>query len=80
MKMDKSQVRGCEILLVDTSDIVHLGLGECSNMTNQCIVDIVYRCVKLRNIEIGGCGQVTDAGILALSQNEDVQPGCCHLS
>ena len=40
MKMDKSLVRGCDILLVDTSDIVHLGLGGCSNMTDQCIVNV----------------------------------------
>ena len=60
MTMDKSLVRGCDILLVDTSDIVHLGLGGCSNMTDQCIVDIVHRCLKLRSIDIGGCGRVTD--------------------
>ena len=35
MNMDVSRVRGCDILLVDTSDIVHLGLGHCFNMTDQ---------------------------------------------
>ena len=34
MKMDNSLVRGCDILLVDTSDIVHLGLVGCINMTD----------------------------------------------
>ena len=34
MKMDNSLVRGCDILLVDTSDIVHLGLEGCSNITD----------------------------------------------
>ena len=66
MKMDKSLVRGRDILLVDTSDIVHLGLEGCSNITDQCIVDITYRCRKLRTIDTGGCGQVTDAGVIAL--------------
>ena len=66
MKMDNSLVRGCDILLVDTGDIVHLGLERCYNMTDQCVVDIVYRCVKLRSIDIGGCGQVTDGGVRAL--------------
>ena len=66
IKMDNSLVRGCDILLVDTSDIVHLGLIGCFNMTDQCIVDVVYRCVKLRSIDIGSCGQVTDAGVIAL--------------
>ena len=66
MKMDNSLVRGCDILLVDTRDIVHLGLRGCSNMTDQCIADVVYRCRKLRSIDIGSCGQVTDAGVRAL--------------
>ena len=66
MKMDNSLVRGCDILLVDTSDIVHLGLRGCSNMTDQCIVDVVNRCHKLQSIDIGSCGQVTDAGVIAL--------------
>ena len=34
MNMDISRVRGCDILLVDTSDIVHLGLEGCSNITD----------------------------------------------
>ena len=66
MKMDNSLVRGCDILLVDTSDIMHLGLRGCSNMTDQCMVDVAYRCDKLRSIDIGGCCQVTDAGVRAL--------------
>ena len=66
MKMDSSPVRGCDILLVDTSDIVHLGLRGCSSMTDQCILDVVYCCHKLRSIDIGSCGQVTDTGVIAL--------------
>ena len=82
MKMDKSLVRGCDILLVDTSDIVHIGLGGCHHMTDQCVVDIVNRCVKLRSIDIGGCGQVTDAGMIALGhgcgQLRSIDLTCCH--
>ena len=81
MKMDNSLVRGCDILLVDTSDIVHLGLRECSNMTDQCIVDVVYCCHKLRSIDIGSCGQVTDAGVMALGagygQLQSIDLTCC---
>ena len=66
MKMDNSLVRGCDILMVDTSDLLHLGLKGCCNMTDQCIVDIVHRCHKLRSIDIGGCDKVTDAGVIAL--------------
>ena len=66
MKMDHSLVRGCDILLVDMSDIVHLGLKRCYNMSDQCIVDVAHRCLKLRSIDIGGCDKVTDAGVIAL--------------
>ena len=66
MKMDNSLVRGCDILPVDTSDIVQPGLEGCNNMTDQCIVDVVYRCLKLRSVDLGGCSQVTDAGVRAL--------------
>ena len=66
MRMDSSLVRGCDILLVGTSDLLHLGLRGCHNMTDQCIADIVHRCHKLRNIDIGGCGKVTDVGVIAL--------------
>ena len=52
MMMDNSLVRGCDILLVDISDIVHLGLRGCCNMTDQCIVDVAYRCVKLRSCRL----------------------------
>ena len=73
INVDNSLVRGCDILLVDTSDIVHLGLRGCSNMTDQCIVDVVNCCHKLRSIDIGSCGRVTDAGVIALGA------GCGHL-
>ena len=52
MEMDNSLARGCDILLVDTSDIVHLGLRGCHNMTNQCIVDVVNRCLELQSIDL----------------------------
>ena len=82
MKMDSSLVRGCDILLVDTSDIVHLGLVGCINMTDQCMVDIVYRCVKLRSIDISGCDQVTDAGVRAFGagygQLQSIDLTCCE--
>ena len=66
MNIDYSPVRGCDILRVDTSDIVHLGLGGSYNITDQCIVDVVCCFLKLRSINLRGCGQVTDAGVTAL--------------
>ena len=67
MKIDISRVRGCNILLVDTSDLVLIGLQDCINITNQCIVDVINRRLKPRSIYLSGCGNVTDAGVSALS-------------
>ena len=55
------RVRGCDILLLETSDLVYLGLRGCSNITDQCVMDIVKRCRKLLVIELGDCREVTDA-------------------
>ena len=41
MKMDTSRVRVCDILLVDTSDLVALELRYCHNTTNQCVMDVI---------------------------------------
>ena len=34
MKIDTSRVRGCNILLVDTSDLVLIGLQDCIGLTD----------------------------------------------
>ena len=65
MTIDSSLVRGSDILLVDTSDIDHLGLRRCHNVTDQCMLDIVNYCHKLQSIYIGS-EKVTDAGVIAL--------------
>ena len=44
IKTNYSLVRGSDILLVDTGDIVYLGLKRCHNITDQCIVDVVCCC------------------------------------
>ena len=66
MKIDISRARGCNILVVDTSDLVHIGLQDCIKITDQCIVDVINLCPKLRSINLSGCGNVTDAGVSAL--------------
>ena len=66
MKMDTSRVRVCDILLVETSDILALGLRDCCNTTDQCVMDVINRCPKLRSIDLGGCNKVTDAGVIGL--------------
>ena len=66
LQMNDSRVRGCDILLLETSDLVFLGLKGCSNITDQCVMDIVKRCRKLLVIEVGDCRKVTDVGVTAL--------------
>ena len=66
MKIDISRVRGCNILLVDTNDLVLIGLQDCINITDQCVVEVINRCPKLRSINLSGCGKLTDAAVSAL--------------
>ena len=44
MKVDGWRVRGCDLLLLETIDLVHLGLDSCLNITDQCLLNIVHRC------------------------------------
>ena len=82
MKIGGSRVNGCDILRVDTRDLVHLGLRGSSNIMDQCIMDVVNRCLQLRSIDIGGCGRVTDAGVSALGtgcgQLRSIDLAYCH--
>ena len=63
---DASRVRGCDLLLLETDDIIHLGLKGCCNLTDQCIMDMVNRCVELTSINLAGCNLVTDVGVSSL--------------
>ena len=55
-----------DILLLETSNVIALGLGGCFNIRDRYIKDIVSRCPKLKSIDLGGCDKVTDAGVSAL--------------
>ena len=59
MEMDTSRVLVCDILQVETSDLVSLGLRKCCNITYQCLPDVINRCPHLRSINLGGCRLVT---------------------
>ena len=63
MKINISRVRGCNILVVDTSDLMHIGLQDCINITEQCIVDVIKRCPKLRSITLSGDDTVSSPNI-----------------
>ena len=57
------QVPGCDLSLLETVDLLHVVLDGCSGVTDQCILTIARVCRKLNSIDIGCCGNVTDAGI-----------------
>ena len=67
MKVDGWRVRGCDLLLLETIDLVHLGLDGCLNITDQCILNIVHRCRKLNSLDVRGCKSLTDVGISGLA-------------
>ena len=81
IKMAISRVRVCDILQVDTSDVVTLGLRKCYNTTDECIMDVTNRCPKLSSIDLGGCQLVTDAGVSAFvagcGQLQSINISCC---
>ena len=69
MKVDVSRVSGCDILLLETMDLVHLDLRGCCNVTDEGVMNIAKRCRKLEGIVFGDCRNPTfgDAGVTALS-------------
>jgi Leucine Rich repeat len=69
IKIDTSRVEGRDVLLLETSNVVDLGLRGCCNIRDRCVMDIVRRCPKLKSIDLGGCRLVTDAGVSALVQD-----------
>ena len=64
--MDTARVRVCDVLQIDTSDVVTLGLRDCSYTTDECVMDVINCCPQLRSKDLKGCGMVTDAGVSAL--------------
>ena len=66
MTFDTFRVLACDILLLETSNIVDLDLRGCREISDRCVMDIVSRCPKLKIIDLWGCRLVTDAGVSAL--------------
>ena len=73
MKVNAWVVPGCDLSLLRTVDLLHIGLNGCINVTDDCIEMIATRCHKLSTIHLEGCNKVTDAGISALGA------GCVEL-
>ena len=83
MKVDAWRVDLCDVSLLKTSDLLHIGLDGCRSVTDECVRKIATRCCKLRSIRLKGCENVTDAGISALgagcSQLQRINLAGCHM-
>ena len=67
MKVDGLRVRGCDLLLLETIELVDLGLEGCLDITDECIMEVVQQSCKLTRLDISRCESLTDADITALS-------------
>lgn len=63
IKVDAWRLRTDDLLLLETDDIVHLGLNCCCNLTDQCIIDMMSRCGKRNR-----CEEQVDAGVSVLGR------------
>ena len=83
LKADAWLVRGCDILDLETKNILDLGLDSCYQLTDLCMSDIIDRCCKLRCIDIRSCKQMTDVGVSALGyrchQLQSINLTCCNV-
>ena len=70
MKINSWRLPGCDLSLLKTADLFHLGLDGCSNVTNGCLLKMVNGCdVGRRGEGLSGCYNEADAGVLALDNS-----------
>ena len=72
MKYDAGRIRGSDSLKFMKTDLIHIGLRDCVNITDACILNIVHKCCELISIDLSGCKCLTDAGISALGHEYNV--------
>ena len=66
MKDDAWRVPGCYLSLLQTIDLVHLGLNGCTSVTDCCICNVVERCQGVSREHLSECDKLTDIGASAL--------------
>ena len=62
MDHDVWRVPGCDLSLLQTIDLVHLGFDGCSSVTDRCICNVVERRRELSIEYLSGRNEVTDVG------------------
>ena len=66
IKVDAWQIRGCHLLVLKKTDLTHIGLSGCIDITDACILNIAHECRKLIGIDLSECKGFTNEGISAL--------------
>ena len=65
------RVPGCDLSLLKTTGLLHLGLSYCSKVTDECILRAINGCRRKRWMvafrRLWGCDKVAEGGIPALS-------------
>ena len=67
MEVDTSEVRQCDLLLLEGNEVEHLGLQIWCTLEDQSIMNVVNKCSKLISIDLKGYKKMTNAGITALA-------------
>ena len=75
MKENAWRVPGCDLSLLKTIGLLHLGLNNCSSVTDECILRAVNGCRRKRWVvafrRLWGFDKVADAGLSALNAGCD---------
>ena len=83
MKVDAWRVPGCDLSLLKTVNLFHLGLNGCKSVTDECLVKAVTRCVKSRTEYPRRCKRTANAGVSAsgagCGQLQSIDLGGCCL-
>lgn len=68
MKVDACQLRGCDLLLLETSDLVHFALNSCYSSREQFMFNFLNQCCKSWRTERPNRTNVTNAGVIGANQ------------
>ena len=55
INVDAWRLSECDLKPLDLRGLAILDLRGCSKITDECIVDVINRCLQLQNIDLGSC-------------------------
>ena len=83
MKEDAWRPPGCDLSLLKTKDLRHLGLDNCRNVTDGCLLKMLNRCDGgCWSKDLSGCNkEANEAGVSALNhvcrKRQSINLECC---